>query len=1083
MSEKSTYEELESRVKELEKEAFGHKQAKAGRLADLSFFEDMDRIDKAIRQAPDLEQMMNDVLETVLEVFNCDRAWLIFPCDPHTPTWSVPMERTRPEYPGAFAMGKDIPTSIDMAAQFKAALESMGPLVFDPTSENPMPDSVKQFSTRSAIIAAIQLKIGKPWLWGISQCSYARVWTKEEQRLFKQVGRQIADTLSVLLFLRNLQESEERYRGIVEDQTELVCRFLPDGTLSFVNDAYCRYFDKEKEALVGKKFMPLIPEEDRKKVEKGIGSLNKKNPVMTHEHRVFTPKGEIAWQQWTNRAIFDDQGNLKEFQAVGRDITNLEMAEQALRESEELYRLLVNNLPGFVFKGFRDYSVEFYDNRVERLTGYNMHVFNSGKKKWSDLIVTDDVEPARRAFVRALKTDKFYVRDYRIKTSAGDIIWIQERGYIVCSQNGDIEYVSGVFYDVTELKTAEEELKRSRALLHSTVESLPFDFFAIGMDGRYILQNTAGKARWGNLVGKRPEDLAVKSDKLDAWLQANRRAFSGETVKSEVEYIRQGKREIHHSVVAPIVGDGEILGILGATIDITDRKLAEEGIQKSEKKYRDLYQGLRDGFAAVTMEGTFTEFNPAFQRMLGYSEAEIYRLTIKDITPERWHPVDARIIEEQVLKRGFSNIYEKEFIKKDGTIFPVELRVYLVQDDEGNPERMWATIRDVTDRKATEKQLLHFQKMDAVGTLAGGIAHDFNNLLQAIQGYTDLLMLSDRDKREPIRRELEEISRAAKRGAGLTRQLLTFSRKVESNKLLLDLNRAVRQAKNLLGRTIPKMIEIQLHLAEPLKTIDADPSQVEQVIMNLAINAKDAMPEGGRLIIRTENASLDEEYCRTHLGARPGDYVLLTVSDTGHGMNRGTLDRIFEPFFTTKEVGKGTGLGLAIVYGIVKSHHGYITCYSEPGAGTSFKIYFPAMDKEAGPEEQEIEVSVKGGTETVLLVDDEDAIRDLGKQILEKFGYNVLTAVDGESALDLYRREQGRIDLVILDLIMPGMGGMRCLEELLKSNARAKVVIASGYSDTGPVKETIEKGAKNFIGKPYVIRKMLEMVRQVIDEN
>jgi nitrogen-specific signal transduction histidine kinase/ActR/RegA family two-component response regulator len=395
---------------------------------------------------------------------------------------------------------------------------------------------------------------------------------------------------------------------------------------------------------------------------------------------------------------------------------------------------------------------------------------------------------------------------------------------------------------------------------------------------------------------------------------------------------------------------------------------------------------------------------------------------------------------------------------------------------------MWATIRNISDRKESEKQLLHFQKMEAVGTLAGGIAHDFNNLLQAIQGYVDLLLI-DRDAGDPDYRKLQQIAHAAQRGGELTRQLLTFSRKAESKKMLLDLNREVGQAVRLLQRTIPKMIDIELRLAEPLKAVEADPVQVEQIIMNLAINAKDAMPEGGRLIIGTENASLDEGYCRTHLGAKPGDYVLLTVADTGHGINRGILDRIFEPFFTTKEVGKGTGLGLAIVYGIVKSHHGYISCFSEPGEGTSFKIYLPARAQAAGLEEQEPEAPVKAGTETVLLVDDEDAIRDLGKQILERFGYKVLTAVDGESALDLYRREQDRIDLVVLDLIMPGMGGKRCLEELLKANARARVLIASGYSDTVPIKETVALGAKNFIGKPYEIRKMLAMVRQVLDED
>lgn len=331
-------------------------------------------------------------------------------------------------------------------------------------------------------------------------------------------------------------------------------------------------------------------------------------------------------------------------------------------------------------------------------------------------------------------------------------------------------------------------------------------------------------------------------------------------------------------------------------------------------------------------------------------------------------------------------------------------------------------------------------------------------------------------------RELQQISHAAQRGSELTRQLLTFSRKVESKKLLIDLNREVRQAQKMLQRTIPKMIDIELDLDEDLKTTDADPAQVEQIIMNLAINAKDAMPEGGRLIIKTENTTFDEEYCRAHLGSSPGDYVLLTVADTGHGMDIETLEHIFEPFFTTKEIGRGTGLGLAIVYGIVKSHRGYITCHSESGNGTTFKVYFLALEQEAEPEETETKAPIKGGTETILLVDDEKSIRNLGKQMLEKFGYTVLTAVDGESGLDLFRRKQDKIHLVILDLIMPGIGGKQCLAEILKLNTRAKVIIVSGYSDNLPTKETFETGAKDFLAKPYKIRAMLQAVRDALDE-
>jgi len=1266
-----------------------------------------------------------------------------------------------------------------------------------------------------------------------------------------------------------LRESEEKYRGIVEDQTEMICRFKPGCTLTFVNVAYARNFGKTPDEMMGVNFLTLIPEQAHEDVHNHFSSFSPANPVKLQEHEVFGKTGEIRWQQWSNRAIFDDNGNIVEFQSVGRDITDRKLsevalqktehekeaildsllefvvymdpemkilwanqaacesvdltrdkligrhcyefwadssqpcvdcavikamktgetqeiekttpdgkswfnrghpvrdaknniiggievvleiterkraeeaqqasernyreifdatndgiiihdmatgrivdvnnklcellgysfeevmdltvqdlsygkppfteneakqwikkaieegpqlfewlarkssgeliwleinlkraeiggkdrilavdrdiserkqAETALKESEETYRLLVNNLPGFVYKGFKDWSVEFYDNRVALLTGYEMDAFNSRSLKWSDLIAKEDLEPAKQTFIKALKTDKSYVRDYRLKTKADNIIWIQERGYIVCNQDGDIEYISGVFYDITGLKTAEEELRTSRALLHSTIESLPFDFFAMGQDGRYILQNSLGKQRWGNIVGKRPEDLAVRKDNLDSWLQANRQAFSGETVKGEIQYVHKGKQEIHHSIVAPIVSEGEILGILGANIDITDRKQVEEKIKKSEKKYRELWEGLRNGAVAVDMEGRIIEFNPAFQRMLGYDTEEIHKLTYKDITPQKWHPIDAQIFEEQVFKKGYSDVYEKEYIKKDGGVFPVELRTYLIQDDAGNPEGMWATISDITDRKLAEKtikeseeryrnlyretrqreqlyesllnstpdavaiynlngetifinpaftrifgftmedvqskripfvpeseadktkagiekvlagepvtgfetrrmtkddrildislssscyydhegsiagilvflrdvtatkhiekQLLHYNKMEAVGTLAGGIAHDFNNLLQAIQGYSEILLL-DRDIGASGQRELQQISHAAKRGSELTRQLLTFSRKVESKKLLIDLNREVKQAHTMLKRTIPKMIDIELRLDENLNTTDADPAQVEQIIMNLAINAKDAMPEGGRLIIKTENAILDEEFCRTHLGSSPGDYVLLTVSDTGHGMDKKTLEHIFDPFFTTKEVGQGTGLGLAIVYGIVKSHHGYITSHSELGQGTTLMVYFPAVEQPAEPQEKETGPPIPGGTETILLVDDEKYIRDLATQMLEQFGYKVLTAVDGESALDLYRIKQDKINLAILDLIMPGMGGKQCLAELLKLDAQVKVVVISGYSDTIPIQETIAAGAKDFIAKPFKIRNMLAKIRDVLDE-
>jgi CheY-like chemotaxis protein len=308
---------------------------------------------------------------------------------------------------------------------------------------------------------------------------------------------------------------------------------------------------------------------------------------------------------------------------------------------------------------------------------------------------------------------------------------------------------------------------------------------------------------------------------------------------------------------------------------------------------------------------------------------------------------------------------------------------------------------------------------------------------------------------------------------------------VQSERRPLDLNQEVEQVKNLLERTIPKMIEIELHVDETPAIVSADPVQVEQAIMNLAVNAMDAMPEGGKIIIEIERATLDERFCKTHLGARPGEYVLLTLSDTGHGMNKEILEHVFEPFYTTKEVGKGTGLGLAMVYGIVKTHEGYILCYSELDSGTTFKIYLPALVqgghwRETGEREDQL----KGGDETILLVDDEEYIRELGVELLSDVGYEVLTAIDGESALQLYRKDQQRIDLVILDLVIPGMGGKKCCEEILKINPQAKILIVSGYySVNGPGKEAMEAGAKGFVGKPFDVSHMLKAVRYILDKD
>jgi PAS domain S-box-containing protein len=538
----------------------------------------------------------------------------------------------------------------------------------------------------------------------------------------------------------------------------------------------------------------------------------------------------------------------------------------------------------------------------------------------------------------------------------------------------------------------------------------------------------------------------------------------------------------------PVKDDnGSVRSFLRVALDITETRETKKSLQETKACLRALVENLDLGITMIDRGLNIIQSNeaslwigtPAPVELPGYKCYQALKQR-DDICP------DCPAVE--AMSTGEPVALESEKIRGADTSH-LKIQAFPTFGSKGEVSGCVKVVQDVTyerkaeeDRENLEKQLLQSQKMEAIGTLAGGIAHDFNNLLQAVLGYSDLLIL--KGKRDGFgQHELMEIRKAAERASELTKQLLTFSRKVESSLRPVDLNHEIGQVFNILNRTIPKMIGIDLFLEDNLKTINADPAQMEQVIMNLVLNAKDAMPEGGKLIIETQNLVLDEEYCRRHLKSRPGEYVLMAISDNGHGMDQKTLERIFEPFYTTKGVGTGTGLGLAMVYGIVKSHGGRITCYSSVGTGTTFKIYLPALartDVKRGVEgDQEL---IEGGHETILLVDDEDFIRDFAEQVLTRSGYTVHTASNGEEALGLYRKMKQHIDLVILDLIMPGMGGAKCLEEIIHTDPDTKVIITSGYSGRGPALEAARAGASGFMDKPYGVRHMLRTIREVLDK-
>ena len=518
---------------------------------------------------------------------------------------------------------------------------------------------------------------------------------------------------------------------------------------------------------------------------------------------------------------------------------------------------------------------------------------------------------------------------------------------------------------------------------------------------------------------------------------------------------------------------------------LVERAHSEETLRRSEEHYRILFESNPQPmwvFDEETLQ--FLAVNEAAVHHYGYTREEFLSMMIKDIRP----PEYARALVEDIEKRsrGIDAVGLWKHLKKDGTMIDVEITSHEITFDR-RPAKL-ALAYDVTARKEaeealrkTEEQLRQSQKLEAVGKLAGGIAHDFNNLLTAIIGYNDLA-LRKLQPDDALRRNLEEIGRASESAANLTRQLLAFSRKQMLQPKVLDLNSIVFDMDRMLRRLIGEDIDLVTLLEPRLGQVKADPGQIEQVIMNLAVNARDAMPKGGKLTIETKNVYLDRAYASTHPSVQPGKYVMLAVSDSGTGMDVETQARIFEPFFTTKEVGRGTGLGLSMIYGIVKQSGGNIWVYSEPGHGTTFKIYLPRIEEEASTESTLVTAGTARGTETILVVEDEAGLRELIKEILEEEGYTVLATHDGHEALSICEQHDESIDLLITDVVMPGLSGRELAERLADNRPQVKVLFMSGYTDDAVVRHGVLEAEALFLQKPFTPDALARKVREVLDK-
>jgi len=628
-----------------------------------------------------------------------------------------------------------------------------------------------------------------------------------------------------------------------------------------------------------------------------------------------------------------------------------------------------------------------------------------------------------------------------------------------------------------ELNEEKEKLRQSEARFRAAFESASDCILIWDKDYNYLYANQAAIDHVGTthdkVIGKNIRDgLGHIPDFMHLWMSRVDRVFeTGKVLRVQDETTMQGQLFFTDSVISPIRNpDGSVSAVCVLYRDITEHRRAEEEI----RKLGSAVEQSIDGIAMVDMEARLTYVNKAIADVHGYSPKEMIGMQVQDLHGD-----------EQVYKSAMDQIKTQGFcegeiglMRKDGTPFPAYMSVTLLKDNDGNPASIIAVLRDITEQKRIETQLQQAQRMEALGTLGGGVAHDFNNLLMGIQGRTSL-MLMDKESSHPDYEHLKGIEDYVKSAADLTKQLLGFARGGKYEVKPTDINELIKKSSKMFART-KKEIKINRKYQKHVWTIEADQGQIDQVFMNLYVNAWQAMPGGGDLYVQTENVTLDEDYVKP-FEIEPGKYVKISVTDTGVGMDEATHQRIFDPFFTTKEMDRGTGLGLASAYGIIKNHGGFINVYSEKGEGTTFNIYLPASEKEI-IEEKELSKDVLGGSETVLLVDDENMIIEVGEQLLQKLGYKVLIAGNGKEAIDIYEKNKDKIDIIILDMIMPDMSGGDTFDRLKEIKSDVKVLLSSGYSINGQAADILEGGCNGFIQKPFNMKGLSQKLRQILDK-
>ncbi|MBN2298589.1 MAG: PAS domain S-box protein, partial [Deltaproteobacteria bacterium] len=873
--------------------------------------------------------------------------------------------------------------------------------------------------------------------------------------------------------------------------------YLPeDGILTLVNNTYCECFGKSRDELIGHSFLNLVPSEEHELIRKQYRSLNKNNPEKTHELTVLTPMGR-RWQRWTEQAIFDDNGDVVEIQAVGEDITDRRWAENELRQSEERYRAIFENTGTATIITEEDTTISLANTHFEALSGYYREEIE-WKKSWTEFIVKQDLELMKKYHAQRRVDPASVPREYEFR-------FINRQGEIrdivlnVRMIPGTRQSVASCL-DITERKQAEVALRQSEETYRSILEDMEDSYYEVDLAGNLTFFNPAGIKTIGydyeELLGKNFKNIMDKSNSDKVFEVFHRVFLTGEPAK-ECDWVlvrKNGEKIIvETSVSLRRDSAGNIIGFRGIVRDVTERKHGEDALRESERRYRMLAENVREVIWTMDYDLNITYISPSVESLLGYTYQEARSLLLKNLlAPESFRLALSTFKKDFGYKDTRENddpfqyiTLELQHIRKDGSKVWTEVTMNHLLSEEGVPVGLMAVTRDISDRKIAEEekrklegQLLQAERMKAVGTLAGGIAHDFNNLLMGIQGNASL-MLMDIDSNHPHFERIKNVEQYVRRGSELTRQLLGFARGGKYEVKPTDLGDLIQKSSVMFERT-RKEIRFRIEIQPELWSVEVDQGQIEQVLLNLYVNAWQAMPGGGELVVVLSNEVLDKVFVESRQ-IKAGRYVCISITDNGVGMDETTKQRIFEPFFTTKKMGRGTGLGLASVYGIVRNHGGVIEVESAKGKGSTFIIHIPASEKAVAEEKKPVE-NIFFGNETILLVDDEEMIIEVGSQMLERLGYTVMIARNGHEAVKIFRENHASIDMVIMDMIMPEMGGGQTYQMLKEIVPDVCVVLSSGYSIDGQAKDIIDQGCRGFIQKPFDLKDLSGKIRKVLED-